>query len=202
MIGRQRTPRRWSRAIRHALGGVLAMLAACQAYAHNAGVSTSRIAIHGRAVALEINALGRDYEKAADVRIAEGTGQVNPVALASAGLHVRARPSFSRFAINKMIEAAGRNAGIERPLHPHCLRHTTGSVLANGGMSAWHLQKHLGHANMSNTIGYVRMSPEPLRAREAVVVNLQHYGQFNQPPSDWPLGISQFQIGLSVLRRR
>ena len=82
MIGRQRTPRRWSRAIRHALGGVLAMLAACQAYAHNAGVSTSRIAIHGRAVALEINALGRDYEKAADVRIAEGTGQVNPVALA------------------------------------------------------------------------------------------------------------------------
>jgi site-specific recombinase XerD len=36
-------------------------------------------------------------------------------------------------------------------------------VLANGGMSAWHLQKHLGHANMSNTIGYVRMSPEPLK---------------------------------------
>jgi integrase len=71
--------------------------------------------------------------------------------------------AFTRFAINKMIEAAGRRAGIERALHPHCLRHTTGSVLANGGMSAWHLQKHLGHANMSNTIGYVRMSPEPLR---------------------------------------
>ena len=70
--------------------------------------------------------------------------------------------AFTRFAINKMIEAAGRNAGLRRP-HPHCLRHTTGSVLANGGMSAWHLQKHLGHANMSNTIGYVRMSPEPLR---------------------------------------
>ena len=49
------------------------------------------------------------------------------------------------------------------PLHPHCLRHTTGSVLANGSMSAWHLQKHLGHAHMSNTIGYVRMSAEPLK---------------------------------------
>ena len=71
--------------------------------------------------------------------------------------------AFTRFAINKMIEAAGRRAGIERALHPHCLRHTTGSMLANGGTSAWHLQKHLGHANMSNTIGYVRMSPEPLR---------------------------------------
>ena len=63
-------------------GGALAILTAGLALAHNAGVSTSRIAIHGRAVTLEINALGRDYEKAAGVRIAEGTGQVNPVALA------------------------------------------------------------------------------------------------------------------------
>ncbi len=59
------------------------MLAACQAYAHTAGVSTSRIAVHGRTVELEINALGRDYEKAAGVRIAERTGEVNPVALAA-----------------------------------------------------------------------------------------------------------------------
>jgi HupE / UreJ protein len=85
MIGRRRTRRRWGTAIRSPLAGagsVLAVLAASPAHAHNAGVSTSRVAIHGRTVALEINALGRDYEKAADVRIAEGTGQVNPVALA------------------------------------------------------------------------------------------------------------------------
>ena len=30
--------------------------------------------------------------------------------------------AFTRFAINKMIEAAGRKAGF-RQLHPHCLRH-------------------------------------------------------------------------------
>ena len=63
----------------------------------------------------------------------------------------------------EMIEAAGRSAGIERRLRSHCLHSTTGSTLANGGTSGWHLQKPLGHANMSNTIGYVRMSPEPLR---------------------------------------
>jgi hypothetical protein len=85
MIGRRMTPRGWRRAIRRALagaGGALAVLAACQAYAHTAGVSTSRIAVHGRAVELEINALGRDYEKAANVRIVEANGEVNPVALA------------------------------------------------------------------------------------------------------------------------
>ena len=85
MIGRRATPRRWSGVVHRVLavaGGVLAMLVACQAHAHTAGVSTSRIAVHGRTVELEINALGRDYEKAAGVRIAETAGEVNPVALA------------------------------------------------------------------------------------------------------------------------
>jgi hypothetical protein len=64
-------------------GLAVAILAMCPAQAHNAGVSTSRIAILSRTVDLEINALGRDYEKAAGVRIAEtGSGVVNPVALA------------------------------------------------------------------------------------------------------------------------
>jgi hypothetical protein len=85
MIGRGMTPRGWRRAIRRALagaGGALAVFAVCQAYAHTAGVSTSRIVVHGRTVELEINALGRDYEKAANVRIVEANGEVNPVALA------------------------------------------------------------------------------------------------------------------------
>src|SRR5271170_5922734 len=64
-------------------GLAAAILAMYPAQAHNAGVSTSRIAILSRTVDLEINALGRDYEKAAGVRIAEtGSGVVNPVALA------------------------------------------------------------------------------------------------------------------------
>jgi hydrogenase/urease accessory protein HupE len=61
----------------------LLVLAGMPAYAHNAGVSSSDISVNGRVVAIEINALGRDYEKAANVRISEaGSGIVNPVALA------------------------------------------------------------------------------------------------------------------------
>jgi hydrogenase/urease accessory protein HupE len=63
------------------VGMTLAMIATTQA--HNAGVSTSRIAVDGRTVDVVINALGRDYEQAAGVRITEkGSGEVNPVALA------------------------------------------------------------------------------------------------------------------------
>jgi hydrogenase/urease accessory protein HupE len=62
---------------------LLVLLAAVPAYAHDAGVSSSEISVNGRVVAVEINALARDYEKAAGVRISEaGSGSVNAVALA------------------------------------------------------------------------------------------------------------------------
>jgi len=58
-------------------------VAALPAQAHNAGVSTSRLAIHDRMVNVEINALGLDYEKAVGIRLIEpGSGVVNAVALA------------------------------------------------------------------------------------------------------------------------
>jgi hydrogenase/urease accessory protein HupE len=53
------------------------------AHAHNAGVSSSRIVVGGHTVDVEINALGRDFEQAAAVRIVDkATGEINPVALA------------------------------------------------------------------------------------------------------------------------
>jgi integrase len=71
--------------------------------------------------------------------------------------------AFTRFAINKMIATAGQNAKITWPVHPHCLRHTTGTIQANGGMDAWRWSKLMGHASIANTTKYVRMSPEPLK---------------------------------------
>jgi hydrogenase/urease accessory protein HupE len=69
--------------VEFALWLLLLVLAGMPAYAHNAGVSSSEISVNGRVVAIEINALARDYEKAAGVRISEaGSGSVNAVALA------------------------------------------------------------------------------------------------------------------------
>jgi hydrogenase/urease accessory protein HupE len=66
-----------------AAAALIALLSAHAAAAHNAGVSTSRVAIRDRAVEVEINANAVDYEKAAGARIVgTGSGSVNPVALA------------------------------------------------------------------------------------------------------------------------
>jgi hydrogenase/urease accessory protein HupE len=55
--------------------------AAGSVHAHNAGVSSARIVVEGRTVEIEINALGRDFEQATGVRVAEKSGEINPVAL-------------------------------------------------------------------------------------------------------------------------
>ena len=66
-----------------ALWFLLLVLSIMPAYAHDAGVSSSEISVNGRVVAIEINALARDYEKAANIRISEArSGSVNAVALA------------------------------------------------------------------------------------------------------------------------
>ena len=47
------------------VAGLAFTVAVLPAQAHNAGVSTSSLTIRDRTVNVEINALGRDYEKAA-----------------------------------------------------------------------------------------------------------------------------------------
>jgi hydrogenase/urease accessory protein HupE len=99
----------------------VAAVATCEAQAHNAGVSTSRIVIHGGTVDVEINALGRDYEKAAGVRITEaGSGEVNRVALAIMA------PSVLTYVGDHVAVFAGKQRcaprpGTARPADTHVL---------------------------------------------------------------------------------
>jgi hydrogenase/urease accessory protein HupE len=96
-------------------------LGAWPAQAHNAGVSTSRLAIRDRTVNVEINALGLDYEKAAGVRLIEaGSGVVNPVALAVMA------PSVLTYVGDHVAVLAGgqpcsRMAATARPADTHVL---------------------------------------------------------------------------------
>jgi type 1 fimbriae regulatory protein FimB/type 1 fimbriae regulatory protein FimE len=70
---------------------------------------------------------------------------------------------FRREGIARLIQRAGKAAGIPFPIHAHMLRHACGYALANQGMDTRRLQHYLGHASITNTVRYSAMSPEPFR---------------------------------------
>ena len=66
---------------------------------------------------------------------------------------------FSTAGFARMIERAGREAGLPLKAHPHMLRHACGYALANKGHDARALQAYLGHKNIQHTVRYTEMSP-------------------------------------------
>jgi type 1 fimbriae regulatory protein FimB/type 1 fimbriae regulatory protein FimE len=63
-------------------------------------------------------------------------------------------------ALRKIIGRAGREAGIEFPVHPHMLRHATGFKLANDGQDTRAIQHYLGHRNIQHTTRYTELAPD------------------------------------------
>ena len=69
-------------------------------------------------------------------------------------------------AVNELIAAASRRAGIDPVLRPHQLRHAFGSNAADAGNGIDVVASLLGHAWVSSSQVYVH--PDPARLREAV----------------------------------
>ena len=88
--------------------------------------------------------------------------QVKGKAQAYVFVNERGEP-FGRMGIGRMIERAGEAAKLPFPVHVHMLRHSTGYALANRGMDTRRLQHFLGHASITNTVIYTKMSPEPFK---------------------------------------
>jgi type 1 fimbriae regulatory protein FimE len=63
-------------------------------------------------------------------------------------------------AIRKIVNRAGREAGIAFQVHPHMLRHATGYKLANDGQDTRAIQQYLGHRNIQNTTRYTELAPD------------------------------------------
>jgi type 1 fimbriae regulatory protein FimE len=62
-------------------------------------------------------------------------------------------------AVRKIVGRAGREAGIEFPVHPHMLRHAAGYKLANDGQDTRAIQHYLGHRNIQHTARYTELAP-------------------------------------------
>jgi integrase/recombinase XerD len=69
-------------------------------------------------------------------------------------------------AVNALIAAAGRRAGLARAVSPHQLRHAFGSNVADAGGTIDEIQDLLGHMSMSSSQVYLH--PDPARLRAAV----------------------------------
>ena len=70
---------------------------------------------------------------------------------------------LTRSTLNKLVERAGRNAGLEFPVHPHMLRHACGYYLANKGVDTRTIQDLLGHVSITHTVRYTELSPHKFK---------------------------------------
>ncbi len=69
-------------------------------------------------------------------------------------------------AVNELLAACSRRAGLSRVVSPHQLRHAFGSNLADAGGRLDEIAELLGHASMSSSQVYLH--PDPARLRDAV----------------------------------
>lgn len=65
--------------------------------------------------------------------------------------------------VRALTARLGRKAGIDKRVHPHGLRHSHASELANEGKPMHLIQQQLGHASLSTTSQYIAiLSPKEL----------------------------------------
>jgi integrase/recombinase XerD len=78
-------------------------------------------------------------------------------------LNVRGR-RLSRQSCWKIVRTAGERAGLTGRLSPHVLRHSCATHMLERGADIRVVQELLGHASISTTQVYTKVSPERLKA--------------------------------------
>ena len=94
-------------------------------------------------------------------------------------------------AVRKIVGRAGREAGIEFPVHPHVLRHATGYKLANDGQDTRAIQHYLGHRNIHHSTRHPdsrRIGSKTSGEIEAPGRARRKFRRLGPTPPTWPNG--------------
>lgn len=67
---------------------------------------------------------------------------------------------LAHITINRALSRAATEAGIDRKVTPHLLRHTFASQAVLAGVPIRVVQEWLGHADISMTMRYAHLSPD------------------------------------------
>jgi integrase len=67
---------------------------------------------------------------------------------------------MAREAFQRLVERAGKAAGLDFAVHPHMLRHACGYRLANEGRDAFAIQNWLGHQSLGMTKDYCALAAD------------------------------------------
>jgi len=126
------------------------------------------IRVLGKGSKERIVPVGRSARDALGVYLAQGRPQlVRPNRSAGDGeavvLNVRGG-RLSRQSCWKIVRTAGERAGLTGRLSPHVLRHSCATHMLERGADIRVVQELLGHASISTTQVYTKVSPERLRA--------------------------------------
>lgn len=65
----------------------------------------------------------------------------------------------------KIVRAAAKRVGINKPVSPHWLRHATATHLMDAGVSLVAIKEHLGHETIQTTTRYTHVKPSAANAK-------------------------------------
>ena len=109
--------------------------------------------------------IGRTARRALTAYLAEGRAHHSREGRVEAAVFLNTRGGrLSRQTCWALVRAAGDRAGLGGRLSPHVLRHSCATHMLEHGADIRVVQELLGHASLSTTQVYTRVSPERLRA--------------------------------------